>query len=91
MQLKEFLARLDEFSDAEREVYIGALLEQLTEVSVRTMLGFQAGWVGDDMDAFKRETNAELRQCITLEQSELGHAMRAACELEPLTEETQIG
>jgi len=86
MNLQTFLEKLDSFSDVERQVYIPALLEQLTEVSVRTMMEFQAANGSVD----RTEQDEEIRQCVTLESSELGEAIRRTFDLPPLTMETQV-
>ena len=90
MLLSELLERLDGFTDSEMDVYLSALLEVLTPVSHSTLLYFQ----GDQYDGSpiaKKELHAEIRQCVELEQSELGETIRATFDLEPLTMETTIG
>ena len=85
MILSQFEERLDDFSLVEREVYIEALIEQLTSVSVRAIA---QAWINISTI---EEQNNRLRQCIAIERSEIGEAIRASEDLEPLTGSTTIG
>jgi len=91
MKLRDFLGKLDDMTDAEREVYASSLVEQLTDTSVRTLVLAQVCWKGDTFEDFKKEQNDELRVCVALEESEIGIALRMDEGLTPLTGDTILG
>ena len=91
MLLRDLLKNLDNFTDAEREVYVGKLVEVLTSTSTTAILSSQQGFRGDNLAEFITEQNNEIRIACRLEMSVMGEMLRDSENLEPLTEETVIG
>lgn len=92
MNIKEFTEKLSNFTDQEREKYIPMLWKKLTPVSHQTLTGFQAQWnpMNKSFEEFKAAQNQTILDCIKMEMSILGRAVRQNLNLEEIKESTEL-
>ena len=68
MKISEILEKMEDFTDDEREKYLGGMWSKVTDVSKNTLMGFQNAWDGSKgFDAFKKEQNKLVKECIQME------------------------
>jgi len=92
MKVKEILERMADFTDEERQKYIGGLCNKVCSISKASLLNFQNSWDGTKtFDEFKTTQNKVIKECIEMEISAIGTKIRKRnFNLEPLTLETEI-
>lgn len=93
MTVKEIYNSLDgTLLDVDRERILRPLMGVLTPVSLKSLQVFQAGWPGRERsyEDFVIAQDGVLRNCLDIEITEIGAAVRKVFGAEPLTWETEI-
>ena len=68
MKISEILEKLDDFTDDERQKYLGGMWKKVSRLSKGTLLNFQNEWDGGKpFDEFKKAQNKVIRDCIKME------------------------
>lgn len=82
---------MDNFTDEERKTIIGALWKQMSPVSHQTLLKFQNTWDSSrSFLEFRVEQNKKIKECVKLETSFIGDAVRKATGLFPIRLDMEI-
>ena len=90
MTIKDFLEQFETWVDNDRG-QIAPLFKLLCPCSVEQLRQFQGSWdCSRPYDEFVAEQNTQIRECVEMELSPLGVAVREMNGLSPLTEETEI-
>lgn len=98
MKVKEILEKMDDFTDEERQKWLGKLMGMLSQLSVATIRNFQEDWINSDkakniqrpFDEFTKAQNNAIRDCIKIETSRLGLMVRSTIGLPPLDLELEL-
>lgn len=98
MNIGQIVEQLDTFTDDERKLHVGALIDMLSGVSKSDIRQHQEkhfaehpkhtpeGW-----QAFVTGLNKVIRRCVMLETSKvIGDPVRVALGLDPITLETEV-
>jgi len=92
MTIKDVLEKMDNFTDEERKNILAKMCELMSPVSKGSLMKFQSNWDSTKgFDAFKKEQNKIIKECIKLETAEfIGGTVRKHYKLAPIRLDTEI-
>ena len=68
MKIAEILEKMDDFTDDEREKYLGGIFKKVSRISSATLRNFENGWDGSkSFEEFKVAQNKVVRDCVQME------------------------
>lgn len=91
MKIKEFIEKVDGFTEDERVEYIPKVVELLSVVSRGELMLFQRDWdPSRGFEEFVKEQNKKIKMCLEIECTDAGSSVREVFKLAPITMEAEI-